>query len=178
MRELEAAVREKAEAADAIYPPMSAELDLFGGLLSAYGDDAAGVAAALARAKDKPAVRDFPTLAQLQQVVLAEQDRLAGKPEAALSRLRPIAGRDDALVVVHWALERSARAAGDTRIAQAEARWLETHPGRAAAESTTADVLRFVNVSMSAQARKSPVRPEKPAGATTAGRPLKNVPAA
>ncbi|HWI23897.1 MAG TPA: putative peptide modification system cyclase [Lysobacter sp.] len=178
MRELEAAVREKAEAADAIYPPMSAELDLFGGLLSAYDDDAAGVAAALARAKDKPAVRDFPTLAQLQQVVLAEQDRLAGKPEVALSRLRSIAGRDDALVVVHWALERSARAAGDTRIAQAEARWLETHPGRAAAESTTADVLRFVNVPMSAQARKSPVRPEKPAGATTAGRPLKNVPAA
>lgn len=172
MRELDAAVRESAAAADAIYPPMSAELELFRGLLSAYADDAGGVAAALDRARNKPEVRDYPTLAQLQQVVLAEQERLAGKPQAAVSRLTSIAGRDDALVAVHWALERAAHAARDVRTAQAQAHWLATRPGRAVAESTTADVLRFLNVVVSAQARKPPGghEAEKTAGAPRDGR--------
>jgi putative peptide modification system cyclase len=150
--EFKAAVQADAAEVDAVYPPASTELYLLAGLLFARLDDSGGLADALGRAEQGSAVRDFPTVAQLHDVLLAEQDRLAGKAEAALSRLRPIVSRDDALVAVHWSLMRAEQAAGNTDSASAQARWLATRRGRIFAESTTTDVLRFFNAAVSAEA--------------------------
>jgi putative peptide modification system cyclase len=149
VQELQAAVDRTGEAADALYPPISTELRLYGGLLSASLEDAAGVSDALRRSSGNRVVGDYPTVAQLQQVVLAEQERLTGKPQSAVARLEPIAARDTALVAVHWALMGAERAAGNAPGAQAQATWLATHRGRVFAESTTTDVLRFFNAGVS-----------------------------
>ena len=93
-------------------------------------------------------MRDYPTVAQLRQVVLAEQERLAGKPQAALARLRPMAGRDTALAAVHWAILRAAQAGGDASSGNQQRRWLASHRGRLATESTTSEVLRFLNATL------------------------------
>lgn len=134
--------------ADAIYPPISTELRLYAGLLSAYRGDRAGVEAALQRTQDSTVIRDYPTVAQLQNVVLAEQERLAGKPRAAIARLAPLARQHTALVAVHWALMRAARDAGDTGVADTQANWLATHRGRVFTEATTSEVLRFFNIAV------------------------------
>jgi len=143
--ELLDSVRTNARAVDAIYPPASAELRLYAGLLAARRGDARGVDAALAATRDSQQVRDFPTLVQLRQVVLAEQERLSGNPRAAMARLAPLAAQDSALVCVHWALRRAALAAGDGAVAASQEHWFSSHRGRRFAESTTTDVLRFFN---------------------------------
>ena len=152
LKEMLAAADAGAQAADEYYPPASTEVRLFAGLLSAWMEDAAGVASALESSRDSSAVRDFPTVAQLQQVVLAEQERLAGDPRAAASRLRPIVKRPDALVVAHWSLMRAERDAGSTDAARAQEQWLASHRGRIFVESSTTEVLRFVNVAIPAGA--------------------------
>ena len=86
--------------------------------------------------------------ARLQQVVMAEQERMVGKPKGAVVRLRKLAGDDKALIVVHWALMRAERDAGNEAAADAQAKWLAAHPGRAFAESTSTDVLRFFNAAI------------------------------
>ena len=155
MREVRAlydAAASQAAQIDAIYPPASSELRLLAGLLAAQGNDARLVATALRDVQDRPVVREYPTLLQLQQVVLAEQERLAGRSPAAAARLRGIAAQETALVAVHWALMRAERDAGDARAAALQAQWLATHRGRVFAESTATDVLRFFNAAVSAQA--------------------------
>ena len=141
--------------ADAIYPPASTELRLYAGLLAAHGNDRAGLAEALRRTGDSRAVRDYPTVAQLQQVLLAEQERLDGKPQAAAARMAGLARHDTALVAVHWALMRAEAAAGNTRAAQQQSRWLATHRGRVFAENTSTDLLRFFNVAVSGEALRA-----------------------
>lgn len=156
-----AAVEAKGEEADAIYPPFATELRLYAGLLAAYRNDAAGVATALRRTQGSPAIRDYPTVGQLHQVVLAEQERLSGNPQAALGRLSPLAKQDTALVAVHWALMRAARAAGDDALAHDQSQWLATHRGRVFAESTTSDVLPFFNIAVSTEASGNQARTSK-----------------
>lgn len=149
-----AAVDANGVRSDALYPPYSVELRLYAGLLSARLGDRAGVAEALRRTEGSGILRDYPTVAQLREVVLAEQERLAGKPQAAIARLRPLAGKDTALVAVHWALQQAAQAAGDETIARAQTEWLASHRGRIVTESTTSEVLRFLNATLLAdQAR-------------------------
>ncbi len=160
VRGLRDAVLARAKEVDAIYPPASSELRLLTGLLAAYENDAAMVADALRSVQDNPAVRDYPTVAQLQQVVLAEQERLAGKPQAATLRLHALAKSDTALVAVHWALMRAERDAGNAKAAQAQAHWLSTHRGRIFVENTTTDVLRFFNAAVSAEALRGQQEPE------------------
>jgi hypothetical protein len=75
---------------------------------------------------------------------------MAGKPQEALARLQPLARQDTALVVVHWALMRSASAADDATLMQEQAKWLADHRGRIYAESTTSEVLRFFNAALPA----------------------------
>lgn len=144
-------VQVRAKEIDAIYPPASGELRLLIGVLGAYRKDGAIVADALRAVQENSVVSDYPTVSQLQQVVLAEQERLTGKSEAAAARLRPLAKRDTALVVVHWALMRAERDAGNAPAAEAQEQWLATHRGRAFAENTTTDVLRFFNAAVSAE---------------------------
>jgi putative peptide modification system cyclase len=155
LRALHDAALARAKEVDAIYPPASSELRLLAGLLGAYRNDVAMVAEALRSVQDSPAVHDYPTVAQLQQVVLAEQERLTGKPQAAVLRLRTLSKADTALVVVHWALMRAEHDAGNSRAAQAQMQWLATHRGRVFAESTTTDVLRFFNTAVSGEALRA-----------------------
>jgi putative peptide modification system cyclase len=158
LRDLLAMIEAKGIKAEAIYPPSSVEVRLYAGLLAAYRGDRAGVAEALRRTQGASAIRDYPTVAQLQQVVLAEQERLAGKPQAAVARLAPLVKRDTALVSAHWALMRAAQASGDEAVAEAQSEWLATHRGRVFAESTTTDVLRFFNAAVSAEALRARAR--------------------
>ena len=137
---------------DAIVPGMSAEIRLLAGLLAARIDDRELVRIALQRVRGQEEVGDFPVVAELQQVVLAEQERLLGKPQAAATRLRSLARRDTALVMTHWGLMRAERAAGNKDAAQAQAHWLASHRGRVLTESTASDVLRFMNASASNEA--------------------------
>jgi tetratricopeptide (TPR) repeat protein len=152
IRELLEAVDAEAAAADAIYLPTSTELRLYAGLLSAQLEDADGVAQALRATQASNVPRDYPTVGQLQQVVLAEQERLAGKPKAAVLRLRPLIQRDTALVAAHWALMRAEQASGSGSAAQVQMAWLATHRGRVFAEATTTEVLRFFNTAVSRKA--------------------------
>jgi putative peptide modification system cyclase len=156
LQELLAAVDAKAVTADTLYPPTATELRLYAGLLAARMGNATGVADALRRTQGSQAIRDYPTVAQLRQVVLAEQERMAGKPQAAVARLRPLVAQETGLVVVHWALMRAEQTAGNATGAQAQTKWLATHRGRVFAEMTTAEVLRFFNAAVSAEALKAP----------------------
>ncbi len=155
LRNLLAMLDLKGTEADVVYQPITTELRLYAGLLAAYRGDRAGVANALRRTQDSAVIRDYPTVSALQQVVMAEQERLAGQPRAAISRLDATARQDTALVAVHWALMRAHEDAGNTGAASAQARWLTTHRGRVFVESTTSDVLRFLNVAISAEALKA-----------------------
>lgn len=148
LQSLLAAVDRQSDAVDAIYPPASTELRMYAGLLAAYRDDRAGVDAALRSTDGSVAVREFPTLAQLRQVLLAEQARLSGQPKAAVARLQSLAKQDTALVAVHWALLRAERSAGNAVGMQSQANWLATHRGRVLTEATTTEVLRFFNVAI------------------------------
>jgi putative peptide modification system cyclase len=152
LRELRVAIEASAAEADAIYPPASTELHLLAGLLAARLADASTLADTLHRTEASAATRDYPTVAQLRQVVLAEQERMSRKPEAAAARLRPLARREDALVMVHWVLMGAERATGNAEAALAQRRWLSSHRGRVFAESTTTDVLRFMNAAVANEA--------------------------
>jgi len=148
VRNLIAMIDAKGAEAEEIYPPIVVELRLYTSLLAAYRGDRAGVDDVLRRTQGSAIVRDYPTVAQLQQVVMAEQERMAGKPQDAVSRLQKLAGDDKALVVVHWALMRAEQDAGNAAVADAQAKWLAAHRGRAFVESTTTDVLRFFNAAI------------------------------
>ena len=148
MRELLALVDTKGAAGDALYPPISAELRLYAGLLAAYRNDRAGVDEALRRTEGSAAARDYPTVQQLRQVVLAEQERLAGQPQLALARLQPLARQDTALVAVHWALLQAAQSAGNAGLAGEQTNWLATHRGRVFVEYTSSSVLLFFNIAV------------------------------
>ncbi|WP_051247057.1 putative peptide modification system cyclase [Thermomonas fusca] len=150
-----ALVDAKGAAGDAVYPPISTELRLYAGLLSAYRNDRSGVEDALRRTQDSAVVHEYQTVRELYQVLQAEQERLAGQPRLAMARLEPLVRQDTALVATHWALMRAAQAAGRADVANAQAEWLATHRGRVFAESTTSDVLRFFNISVSAAALRS-----------------------
>ncbi|MCJ0826184.1 putative peptide modification system cyclase [Luteimonas sp. 50] len=163
LQELLAAVQAKGAAADALYPAAATEVRLYAGVLAARMDDAAGVADALRQTRDSRVIRDYPTVAQLQQVLLAEQERLAGKPQAAVARLRPLVARETALVAAHWSLMRAELAAGNATGARAQRDWLATHRGRVFVESTTTDVLRFLNAAASAEALQQDAKSQAPA---------------
>ena len=150
VQDLLVAVKARGADGDALYPPISTELRLYAGLLAASREDRVTVADLLRQTEGSQVVRDYPTVGQLRQVVLAEQERMAGKPQEALARLQPLARQDTALVVVHWALMRSASAAGDATLMQEQAKWLADHRGRIYAESTTSEVLRFFNAALPA----------------------------
>jgi len=159
IRNLLVEVRAQAKQADAIYPAMSADLQLYAGLLAAHASDRALLADVLRGLQESTAVREYPTVAELQQVLLAEQERLGGDPKAAVARLSVLVKQDTALVATHWALMRALADAGDAAASQAQRQWLATHRGRVFVESTTSDVLKFFNVVVSMEASKGSARP-------------------
>ena len=153
MRDLLATTRARAKDLDAIYPPASTELQLYVGLLAAYSGDRPLLEDVLRGMRGNTVVRDYPTVAQLHDVLLAEHERMTGNAAAAKARLSPMAKQENALVVVHWALMRAEQAVGDHQAAAGQSRWLATHRGRVFVENTTTDVLRFFNAAVAVQAR-------------------------
>ena len=135
-----------ADAFAAMYAPGAEELRLMLGLVAGMTGDAAAVQAALAAVEDSASLAAYPLSGQLHQVVLAEHERLAGNPAAAIARLQPIVRRGDALLVAHAGLMRALRAAGKLPQARVEAQWLAKHRGRAFAESSGISVLEEVNI--------------------------------
>ena len=160
VRGLLAAIAAHAADADASYAPTSTDLRLVAALLAAQLEDAALLQAALQQIDGQAVIKEYPFVGQLQQVVLAEQERLQGKPQAAVARLLPLVRSDTALVAAHWALMRAQRAAGNGEAATAQSRWLATHRGRVFTEATTTEVLHFFNAAVSAQALA--VVPDRP----------------
>ena len=152
LREILDNTNSTANQADAVLPVYSTEVRLYLGLLAAYRDDAAGVAQALRSTEGSTIIREYPTVIQLQQVVLAEQERLSGKPQLAVTRLSGMVAHDTALVCVHWALMRAAQATGNAALAESQRQWLATHRGRVFTEDTSSNVLGYFNVAVSAEA--------------------------
>ena len=150
-----AAIAENGAAADTLYAPASTDLHLVAALLAARLEDTELLQTALRRVDGQPALNEYPFVGQLQQVVLAEQERMQGKPQAAVARLQPLVKNDTALVAAHWALMRAQTAAGNEDAAAAQRRWLATHRGRAFTEATSTEVLYFFNVAVSAEALKA-----------------------
>ncbi len=155
VRGLLAAIVVNGAAADELYAPASSDIGLLAGLLAARIDDASLMRQALRQVRDQTVIKDYPTVGQFQQVVLAEQERMQGKPQAAVARLLSLVKDDTALVAVHWALMRAQRAAGNEAGAVAQSRWLATHRGRVFTESVSTEVLTFFNVAVSAEALKA-----------------------
>ena len=154
VRELLATIGTDGAAADAIYAPASTDLRLVAALLAARLDDSALLRAALQQVEGQAVLKEYPFVGQLHQVVLAEQERMQGKPQDAVARLVPLVKQDTALVAAHWALMRAQREAGDEEAAIAQSRWLATKRGRVFMEATTMEVLYFFNAGVSAEALK------------------------
>lgn len=131
---------------DAVYDRHSEAMILSAGYLGARIDARPVVERALAEVEDASDVDAYPMLVQMREVLRAERERLAGEPQRAVARLAPMAGRDEAGVPVHRALERAARAAKDDALALREATWLQTHRGRAFVENGVDDLQTPLNV--------------------------------
>jgi putative peptide modification system cyclase len=115
------------------------------GYIAARIGDAATLAS-VARTVDPASIAEYPQEMQLQAVLDAEGERLAGNAVAAIAGLAPVAEREDALVPVHSALLRALQAKGDFAGAREQARWLQSHRGRAYAEGSGGDALQAMNV--------------------------------
>jgi tetratricopeptide (TPR) repeat protein len=88
----------------------------------------------LAALQDNPEVRS-PKHAELAAVVRAQELRLAGRPQDALAKLKPLLTGQEAYQT-HLALMDAYAAAGDNEAALQQARWLQGRRGLAYAELT------------------------------------------
>ena len=138
-------VAKNAQAIDAIYAG-SQDYRLALGYLAARAGHSEVLDAALDALGDGRALRDFPTALQAREVLLAEQDRLAGRPRPAIARLAKLVRSPSALAIVHSAYARAL--AADKRYAEAreQARWLATHRGRVFTERATSSLLDPINI--------------------------------
>jgi putative peptide modification system cyclase len=124
------------------------------GVLAARVDDARLATECMRRVDAMPAAAGYPAAEQVQAVLAAELERIARSPGAATTRLRDLAGSDAALALVHSTLWRSDVATEDRREADAQARWLASHRGRAYVERPADGMLTVLGVIDSA-----PVQP-------------------
>jgi putative peptide modification system cyclase len=119
---------------DATYPMASTNNRLAIGWLAARSGDAALLADVIASLGDRKAIAGYTLANQSWDVLLAERDRMAGKADAAVARLAPIARREDALAMVHVALARALSDANQWQQAVSEWQWVAGHRGRAFVE--------------------------------------------
>lgn len=131
---------------DAVFESFSEIQLLNAGYLGALLDDKAAVGRVLEALANSKTVQAYPILAQMQQVLSAERERLEGHAKQAVVRLSGLAGSDQALMMVHSALYRAARDAGQTELALKEARWIAGRRGRAYVEGGEAGLLTALNV--------------------------------
>lgn len=116
------------------------------GYLAARIGEQEQLATVLAQTDAFKELSEYPLLAQVQQVLHAEAERLRGQPHAAVLRLQPLAAQKEALLPVHSALLRALKADGDQAGARVQAQWLATHRGRAYMEPSMNGVLLAVQV--------------------------------
>jgi putative peptide modification system cyclase len=147
-REMEA-VEANAPALGQQYPPMPAFSFQALGYLAALNGSGRSLQEAIAHAGAFADGPSYPVFVQMQAVLQAELDRIQGRPGAAVRRLRPLAGKSDALVLVHFALLRALHASGDDAGVLEEARWLAAHRGAAYTQRPAGDMLSVVNVAAS-----------------------------
>jgi putative peptide modification system cyclase len=139
---------------DAVIDTFSALQMLNLGYIGARVKDIGLVERAIA-AVDQDKVAAHPMLSQMRRVLVAERARLAGNPREAIDVLRPLAGRDDALIAVHAGLMRAAADSNDAALAGKQARWLTANRGRAFVEGSDAGLVTVLTLtdSRSASAR-------------------------
>lgn len=119
------------------------------GVLAASSGDRARLEQQI-RALDRAALASrAPVRAQLFDVLLAERERLDGKPQAALQRLAPVVAADTATIAARAAMLRAAQAAGDVGVQRAQIDWLRTHRGRAFLEESAGLGLQLYNLAQS-----------------------------
>lgn len=146
------AVQSRAATLDEVHPGFSEMLLLALGGLGASLDATAVVDQALAAVRDSADVPDYPLLAQMRLVLEAEHARLHGDPARAVALLEPAARGAESIFPVHAALLRAARADGQGSLAQAQARWLAKHRGRAFVEQGVGSLLAPLHVAATARA--------------------------
>lgn len=139
-------IRADAIRTDAVYPSYSETLLLGAGYIGARLNALPVLESALSIAELSTEIEGYPLLVQMHQVLLAERERIIGKPEDAMARLSELIDDDETLVAVHSAMARAARAAGKTDVALREYRWITTHRGRAFAEQGMAELQTPINV--------------------------------
>ena len=111
------------------------------GWLAARSGDGALLSKAIASLGERRKIAGYPLAEQTWEVLLAEQDRMKGKPEAAINRLSAMSRKPDALQMVHVAHARALADAGQWQGAVAEWQWVSGHRGRAFAEIGTGGML-------------------------------------
>lgn len=125
------------------------EQQLFGALAAAYvamRADATELAApAMELAGPRARNSKYPLHIEVLELAEAERDRVEGRPEQAIARLRPLLTGTE-LYQTHSALKRAYADAGQWADARAEAEWLASHRGRAYAERTHRPLLMGLNV--------------------------------
>ncbi len=134
-------VGENSEKLDATYPMATTNQRLAIGWLAARSGEGAVLSKAIAALGERAKIAGYPLAEQTWDVLLAEQDRLAGKPASAVTRLSSIARRPDALQMVHVAYARALADAGQWQGAVAEWQWVAAHRGRAFTEQSTGGML-------------------------------------
>ncbi|MDQ2703030.1 MAG: putative peptide modification system cyclase [Pseudomonadota bacterium] len=83
----------------------------------------------------------YPMMGQMDLVLRAELERISGAPGDACRDLGRLAGRGQAMVLVHASVGRCLQGAGDEAGAAREARWLGAHRGRAYVERPAGSLL-------------------------------------
>ncbi|MCY7354620.1 MAG: putative peptide modification system cyclase [Lysobacter sp.] len=154
LREI-ATIQTNAVMTDDVYPSYSEMLLLSAGDLGGRLDALPLVERALDAVQHSNDMVGYPILLQMQQVLLAERERLSGKPEAAVARLSKLVGSEEALVAMHSALSRAARASGNEAIELRELNWLTSHRGRAYAEHGANHLQTPLNIADTTLARLS-----------------------
>ena len=148
-------IRADAARTDAVYPSASETLLLSAGYLGARLGSLPVVDEALKAVQPSKDIEDYPLLVQARQVLMAESERLSGKPNDAVARLSPLANHDEGLFAAHSALSRAAHDAGNSELELRELKWLSTHRGRAYVEHGLADLQTPLNVADTTMARLS-----------------------
>lgn len=138
-------------------------------LASAYlaqrQDDPSLARSVLDALKDRPGLWATPKLAEMREIVLAGQERLDGKPEAAVRRLAALLNGHE-LFQTRVALMQAFEATGDADKALEQARWLAAHRGLAYIELAGGQSLQSLNVADTRVARLRAAQALKALGRT------------
>ena len=134
-------LEENAEAIDRTYAIYGSHYQLAIGYLAARTGDRETLDTVLGNMRGNDLVEGHPVAMQMHQVLLAEHDRMSGRADSAVARLKTLTEKDDALSQVHSALGHALRDSGDIEGALVQARWISSHRGRVFVERGISSLL-------------------------------------